>query len=343
MKNKKDNRKIDFVILWVNGADPEWRALKERWQPERVKDNSADANRFRDWDLMRYWFRGVEKFAPWVNHIYFVTSCKVPEWLNTEHEKLTVVNHRDFMPEDCLPTFNSNAIEMHLHRIPGISEQFVSFNDDMFLSAPVKKSDFFRHGLPMECALLDAPAPDYIRNILPHTLLNNAAVINTYFNKKQVLKKHFFKFYNLKYGKNLIRNILLTPTRYFSCFRSPHNPVSHLKSTYETLWELEPEMLDATSHHRFRSTQDVTHWLMKDYRLCKGEFIPRSTEFNHCYELGIDDIEVICRSILSGRYKALCLNDSYDIFSDETMNRMKKMLQDSWNRVLPDSSSYERM
>ena len=64
--------KIDFVVTWVDGNDPEWLQERAQYMPMRLDTGNAK-NRFRDWGLMKYWFRGVEKFAPWVNHVYFVT------------------------------------------------------------------------------------------------------------------------------------------------------------------------------------------------------------------------------------------------------------------------------
>ena len=66
------DKAIDFVVLWVDGADPAWQAQRAQYCPD-AGDNGNDPNRYRDWDLMRYWFRGVEAFAPWVNRVFFVT------------------------------------------------------------------------------------------------------------------------------------------------------------------------------------------------------------------------------------------------------------------------------
>lgn len=41
---------IDFVVLWVDGNDPEWRAEKAKYQGA-VTDDSNSVNRFRDWGL----------------------------------------------------------------------------------------------------------------------------------------------------------------------------------------------------------------------------------------------------------------------------------------------------
>ena len=66
-----DQDKIDFVIAWVDGNDPAWRAEKDKYDL-RPSKGSAEV-RFRDWNNLRYWFRGVEKFAPWVRKVHFVT------------------------------------------------------------------------------------------------------------------------------------------------------------------------------------------------------------------------------------------------------------------------------
>lgn len=328
---------IDFVILWVDGNDPAWQKERNAYAPSS-DDNGNDENRFRDWDLLRYWFRGVEQFAPWVHRIYFITWGHYPQWLNLDHPRLKLVRHEEFIPKENLPTFNGNVIELYLHLVPGLSERFVLFNDDMFLTQPVKEEDFFIGNLPRESALLDTPAPDYVRNVFPHMMLNNAAVINQHFSKKEVLRRHAAKFFCPQYGMGFVRNLLLSPLAWFSCFRSEHTPISHLKSTFETVWQAEGELLAETGSHRFRSGNDVTHWLMKDWRLCNGEFIPRSRKWGKCFELGQDRTEDICSAIEAPKWKAICINDStMNIAFTET----KELLINSFEKLLPKRSGFE--
>lgn len=332
---------IDFVILWVDGSDPVWRSQRDaclQLEAGAQRGNGSDENRFRDWDLLRYWFRGVERFTPWVRRIFFVTWGHYPGWLNLSHPKLRIVRHEDYIPRAYLPTFNSNVIELYLHRIPGLGERFVLFNDDMFLTAPVEERDFFVGNLPREAALLDAPSPETTRNVFPHMLLNNAAVINQHFEKKQVLRRHWRKFFTPKYRLGLARNLLLAPLAWFSCFRTEHTPVSHLKSTFDTLWREEQELLSATGTHRFRSREDVTHWLMKDWRLCQGQFVPRGTGWGACFELGQDDLGKICRAITHPRSKAVCLNDSQAQLS---YGEIQAALRESFEALLPQPSAFE--
>lgn len=154
-------QKIDFVVTWVDGEDREWQRDKAYWYAqehgksdvtEYAKQAAGDM-RYRTWDTLKYWFRAVEAFAPWVNQIFFVTCGQIPDWMNTEAPKLVTVSHKEFIPQKYLPTFNSQAIELFFHKIPGLSEHFVYFNDDCFLTAPVCPEDFFRNNLPADCAM----------------------------------------------------------------------------------------------------------------------------------------------------------------------------------------------
>ena len=151
MNEQNKNQEIDFVIAWVDGNDPQWQAQKRKCLATCLKDESIldqGDYRYRDWDLLHYWFRAVEKYAPWVRRIHFVTCGQIPAWMNVNHPKLHIVNHKDYIPEAYLPTFNSHTIELNMHRIEGLAEQFVYFNDDMYITRPVYPEDFFVKGQP---------------------------------------------------------------------------------------------------------------------------------------------------------------------------------------------------
>ena len=74
-------------------------------------------------------------------------------WLNDNHPKLHIVNHRDYIPEECLPTFGPNPLMLNLHRIPGLSDRFVLFNDDTFVRNLWHRSAF-SNGLLVDFAVL---------------------------------------------------------------------------------------------------------------------------------------------------------------------------------------------
>lgn len=90
----------------------------------------------------RYSLRSLETNAPWIRHIYIVTNGQVPSWLDTSNPRVSIIPHDViFANHSVLPTFSSLAIEFNLHRIPGLSETFLYFNDDVFLGRPVTPWD----------------------------------------------------------------------------------------------------------------------------------------------------------------------------------------------------------
>lgn len=131
-----ENYNIDIVIPWVDGNDMEWKQLRNEYlkQAGKIIDQASLNVRYRDWDNLQYIFRGIEKFMPWVNRIHFITCGHLPDWINLDHPKLNIVKHEDFIPNEYLPTFNSNAIEINICRIPDLAEHYINFNDDTLLS-----------------------------------------------------------------------------------------------------------------------------------------------------------------------------------------------------------------
>lgn len=135
---------IDVVYTWVDDADPAWRSRRQQTLlGERPAADAAGDERFHSHDELRYSMRSVEYYAPWVRHIYVVTDRQVPEWLDVSSDRVTVVDHREIIDAAHLPTFNSHVIEANLHRIGGLAEQYVYFNDDVFLGRSVGWQTFF--------------------------------------------------------------------------------------------------------------------------------------------------------------------------------------------------------
>lgn len=334
---EKDCKPIDFVIIWVDGSDPKWRAEKDKYDT-RVKSTSNSEVRFRDWDNLQYWFRGVEKFAPWVNKVHFVTCGHLPDWLNTENPKLHIVNHRDYIPEKYLPTFSSHTIELNLHRIEGLSEQFVYFNDDMFITAPTKPDDFFRNGKPrdtfaLDCIYFNTDSAGYFNGA-------DVTVINKYIRKKTALLKNFGKWFDPRNGaKNVLRTLLLVPWWYFQGFYYQHTPSSFLKSTFDELWEKELETLDTTCSHKFRQSGDVNQWLMKYWQLATGNFEVRRDSFAYCYHVKEENYSDLLKDIPSKKHNMLCINDVNETYDFESK---KEGVKAAFEKLLPEKSSFEK-
>jgi hypothetical protein len=136
---------LDVVYTWVDSNDPAWRRTYAEYSRDNVAFNESADNdeRYIERDELRYSLRSLWMFMPFARHIYIVTADQRPAWLD-RHPKITVVPHSEIFPSlSMLPTFNSHAIEACLHHIPGLSENFLYFNDDVFVGREVKESDLF--------------------------------------------------------------------------------------------------------------------------------------------------------------------------------------------------------
>ena len=327
------DNKIDFVVLWVDSGDPKWQKMYSDFTGKPI---SGENNRYRDWGMLKYWFRAVEKYAPWVNNVYFVTCGQKPGFLNVNHPKLKMISHSDYISGEYLPTFNSNVIELNLMNIPELSEHFVLFNDDIFLNAPVDKEDFFVNGLPCDGAILDMVLPLGENDFFYHAILNNIDIINKLYDKKSVMSKNKKAWYKLSYGEGLIRNILLTPWKYFGGFKDYHLVNSYLKSSFETVYHKEKDAFERTYNNHFRNWNDITHYLVRYYQLCEGLFYPKKKNGRY-FAIG-KDTDGIVQAISEEKYKVICLNDNSD---DIDFESNKKAIIDAFEKKLPEKSSFE--
>lgn len=136
---------VDAVISWVNADDQAWRTRFERAKHEVSPERSAvEPARFRSRDELRYLLRSLESFAPFFRHVFVVTDCAAPRWLAADTADITIVDQTELLGG--APVFNSLAVETALHRIDGLAEHYVYFNDDMFLARPIDRDLFFSPG-----------------------------------------------------------------------------------------------------------------------------------------------------------------------------------------------------
>lgn len=332
---------IDFVITWVDGSDLEWLKQKREYQVDQVAQMSPEeeSKQFREWDTIRYWFRAVEKYAPWVRKIHFVTWGHFPDWLDTENPKLHIVNHDEFIPSEYLPVFNSNPIEINMHRIPDLAEHFVYFNDDFLLNAPVEPEDFFINGVPSDMGLEGGSGSPGDGSPYYHILMNCVALIDKNFSKREVIHKHLWKWLNPVYGFENIRTLCLLPWKQFAGFKNEHLTVAYLKSTFEKVWAAEPQALEATCRSRFRSPNDLTHFVMRYWQLCEGNFVPRRT-IGQRLEMGRDSSDNVLAAINNKNNKVICFNDSSDL-SEKDFPDARDWLKSVLERRFPEKSSFE--
>ena len=331
---------IDFVITWVDGSDPAWQRERARCLHPEEADGQIDFRdtRYRDWGNLRYWFRAVEAYAPWVRKVHFVTWGHVPQWLNRECQKLHVVNHRDYIPGKYLPTFSSHPIELNLHRIEGLSEQFVYFNDDFFLTAPVQPEDFFKIGLPRD-SLEESPLLFTMPQLMNSVNTNDVIFMNQHFRRDLCRKEHRNKWFSLQDPHAMLKNLYMlgSGSHYSFGLNIHHLPQAYLKDTFRQVWEADPELLDETCSHKFRSSGDVSQCVFKFWQLMSGRFEPYDKRrVSRLYQSG-RDFDDLCSSIRTRRYKYICFNDADEIEFDSH----QKALNEAFEAALPEKSPFE--
>lgn len=327
---------IDFIVTWVNMDDPQWKEefAKYSVKKENEKNGISDA-RFRDYGFLKYWFRGIEKFTPWVRKIHFVTSGQKPEWLDENNPKINLVSHKDFIPGEFLPTYNSVVIERYMHKIPGLADHFVYFNDDFFIIRETAPERFFRNGLPCDIAtfLYNPSWSQWYKRIK-----NNLTIINRHFDKKEVMERDHDKWFDKSYGSRARWNYLLRSYDKFITLRTPHNAQPYLKSTFEEVWEVAGKELTETSSNRFRAVTDYTPELFRTWQICRGNFHPYNTYADtKMFPLMIKPKQAV-RAIREQSYSLICLNDNIHIRNyDQVMSEIR----DAFESILPDKSSFE--
>lgn len=331
---------IDFVVLWVDGNDPEWQKEKRKYQGNHVSENNS-VNRYRDWNLLPYWFRAVEKFAPFVRKIHFVTWGHLPDFLDTTAPKLHIVRHDEFIPAEYLPTFSSHTIEMNIHRIPDLAEHFVYFNDDMFLLRPFRPENFFKDGLP--CTYGGEVPIELIGHIgtWQHAAVNDLGIVNAHFPKREAVAKYGAKYRDKSYRwKDNLRTLLLEKLHpdYFTGFKNLHAPAAYLKQTFEDVWQAEPEKLDATCRDRFRTSDNVNQWVMLWWQVASGRFSPAVID-NLVDSVSEANIDELCAAIEQQSHDYICLNDP-EVEID--FNALSERLYHAFDTLLPEKSSFEK-
>lgn len=337
---------IDFVVTWVDGADKAWLAERNHYlQAEygiSVEEDNGE-ERYRDWDIFHFWFRSVEQYAPWVRNVYLVTWGHVPQWLKVDAPKLKIIKHEDFIPKEYLPVFSTIPIELNLHRIPGLSEHFVYFNDDMFLNCPVQPEDFFHGGLPLYTAVSE-PLRNKNNDAFDHMQYATIGLINKVFRGKlkDTIKRAPEKWFASCYGDSRKWNRLSFDADFLLGMCFPHLGVPCRKSTMQKVWDHVPNELDVTCKNRFRTPKDIIHQIFSLWEMMEGSFYPvnRSYHGKHFWNVP-QQIDIVVDSIKNKDSRMICINDS-QIISKEDFEYSKEILLAAFTEAFPQKSSFEK-
>ena len=315
---------IDVVYLWVDGNDSSWRAKRQAALAQLPRDTGAAMarysnveGRFRDNHELRYSLRALEKFFPQHGHVYIVTDAQAPDWLRPS-DRLTLVDHRELMPESSLPTFDSGHIESWIHHIPGLSERYFYFNDDVFLGAPLNTADWFTHdGFYLTWS--DEPHVTDEAMRMDATSLENACRLSIEWLRAQ-------------------------DPLYQSTFRTfAHSPRPMRRALLQELEDKAPELFAGVRSTVFRSWDKPT--IVSDFvlRWALAHSVAKMRTYRHRHVSTGDADQQTQLQALAAEFGALdffCINDTTDDAhpQDPRLRQVQSVLQG----MLPQASGFEQ-
>jgi len=316
-----ENEPIDVVYTWVDSDDPAWAKSMHEWasRQDGVLESAGNVQRYACRDELRYSLRSIFLYAPFVRHIFLVTAGHVPGWLDAGNDKIRVIRHNDIFPDsDCLPTFNSHAIESCLHRIPDLAENFVYFNDDVMLNKETTISSFFtRMGMIKsrfsQTASVPASKPDATSTPTDWATYRAAELIERDF--------------GIRFDRKL-----------------KHVPMAMKRSLLSAMEARYAEPIAATRRARFRSDTDIatTSSLAHFYGISVGKAVEwEHVPSEYCYvDTGRADFESKLGEVSEIDPAFICLNATRH--SDVPMEKQEHILNAFLNSRYPMTSPFEK-
>jgi len=289
---------VDAVYLWVNDADPAWQAARQEALGRSAAASSANSDsRFREFGELEASIRLLAKNAPFIRRVHIVTAGQTPKWrkpIDSLPFEVRIVDHKDFMPAEYLPTFNSHALTANLHRIADIAEHFLYLNDDVFVGKPSSAETWFKdHMLRLRYTSTAVPE----RGTLP-------ADDTVYLPRHNVLalaaKEHW----------PIIEGM------------PEHGPHPIFRDVMVELWQHYQVALERTSQAKFRSATDLNpEWLVNQYLHAQGRaIVEKSHSYKYVAMNKADSVTAIIDLVLRrGRVQSICLNDESQVGAERVL------------------------
>lgn len=302
---------IDFVFPYVDCNDVIWQKKYKDIRRQMNLPTSIDSVRFRSWNNLKFLFRGIEKYMPWIRKVHMIVSNpeQVPNWIDTE--KVHIVYHSDFMPKEFLPTFNSCTIEMFLRNIPDLADKFIYGNDDCFILNKLEPSDFFE---------------------------NDKVKISVRYDKGQETQFKKVEYRTAKFASLLaINKDIEDPNLGFAKIQHSINPMN--KKTIDLIFEKKyNEIYNSCS--KFRAEKNYNQYLYSYYEYFNGNVINDGAKYYY-FSINSGTINDICKAIKNSCRKIICLNDTKPL-NEKFFNLSKEKINDAFTCVFPQVSKYEK-
>jgi hypothetical protein len=322
----------------VNGNESAWRAKRQKYAQELGATGNLSfakfgnvEGRYRDNDELRFSLRALEKFFPEHGHIFIVTDGQVPDWFQAS-DQITLIDHHQLIPHSALPTFDSGNIESYIHHIPGLSERYFYFNDDVFFGAPVRlKNWFFENGIYV--SLSDDPEVKGNKLRAESTSLENASRLSKQWlqakSDRANLSTHSFT-------QKMRPQYQHTP-RTFS-----HSPRPMLKSLMLEIERDAPDLFELVRSTVFRTWNKPT--IISDFvlRWALAHGFAKTIDHSHLYIATGQSLETQSLKHLKklfGRLDFFCINDTTDDAKDSDPRLLQ--IHQNLSALLPDASQSE--
>ena len=291
--------KIDAVITWVDGSEPNYKLKLE----ENLKNKKIINRQYTQANEIDFCVASIIKFAPFVRKIFIVTDKQKPKFSRIRHmvslEKIEIIDHEEIFRDnlDCMPSFNIRSIDALLFKIKNLSDKFIYFNDDMFLIRETNKKDWFKDN---KAVLTGSWSKTYNKQLIKTIAqrIKNLLNIRPSFNAAQSKAANIVGFHN-------------------SYFKSFHCGRPQIKSVIKDFYNKNPQRLTNQIKYKFRDGRQYMPYSLCWHLLIKENLYVESSsnklvEINKSRNLSAKKLEKILRSIdLKAEVKFLNIQDLY--------------------------------
>ena len=284
---------IDAVITYVDLNDENWKKSYEKFVSKPLYEVE---NRFRSYGCLDLQIKLIRKNMKFVDKIFVVVSSlsQVPEDV-LKLEKVYVITHSQIIPKRFIPCFNSCTIEMFLYNIKALKNNFLYFNDDVFVVKHCEETDFIEKGIPhikYSLKKYEGNVTPFEQNIInSHKIFDNTA-------------KYFIK-----------------PSHFCYCLNKSHMIDVWIKHKNEI----------EKSLTRTRHRSNINFYAFINYEILNGNSIYQYVTGK--YVESIDSFEKASNEILNGDTRMICINDNdkcidFKWFCEETRRFLECMLEE---------------
>lgn len=292
---------MDAVITYVNDMDPKWR-----YQCVQYERFPKFTQRFYDYGTLRFVLRGISEHMKFIDRVFLVVSNieQVPDYVN---DNVIIITHDMFIPQEYLPTFNSGTIECFLWNIPGLSEEFIYFNDDII---PINKMDveeFFK---------------------------DEKVCINFHDDKTGI------KYYDaILKNCNYFSSINYTKNECVDYLRPYHIMIPYFKSDFYKNFNLINSEEIGLSNATRNSMQIIQYYFSNCYYY-QNNYIDYAPQHSYLHTKH-NSKDFITHINNSKDKQVICIN-SYGEFLDKTLKETKNIIENELYNILPNKGVYER-